>query len=244
MSEQGDLQIRPDADGVAHALAEAFVRAAGDAIAERGVFNVALSGGKTPRAGYELLATEPYRSQVDWSKVYVYFGDERCVPPSDERSNYRMAEQAFLGAVGVPRENVHRIRGEIDPGFAANEYASLLRTALGNAPQFDLVLLGLGEDGHTASLFPGTLPQVDDGALVRAVDAQPEGIWRVTITPRVINSAERVVFAVEGAEKASIFATVYAGPKDPMRYPAQLVAPSSGNLTWLVDTAAASALPR
>jgi 6-phosphogluconolactonase len=244
MTGRGDMQVYSDAGAVAEALALRFVEAGCVAIAERGAFNVALSGGNTPRAAYRRLASDPLREQLPWENVFVYFGDERCVPPDDERSNYRMAREAFLDAVPLPEENVYRIRGELDPGIAANEYASLLRTELGQTPRFDLVLLGLGEDGHTASLFPGTPPDVDDNVVVRAVYAQSQAMWRVTLTPQVINAAAGVVFAVEGAAKASILAAVYEGPRDTTKYPAQIVAPASGNLTWLVDETAASALKR
>jgi 6-phosphogluconolactonase len=174
--------------------------------------------------------------------VFVYFGDERCVPPDDEQSNYRMAKKAFLDAVAIPPANVHRIRGEIDPATAAADYASILRTDLGERPRFDLVLLGLGPDGHTASLFPGSPPTTDDAALVRAVYAPSQAMWRVTVTPEVINAARTVVFAVEGAEKAAILATVLEGPHDPTTYPAQIVAPEPGRLVWLVDRLAAGTL--
>jgi 6-phosphogluconolactonase len=169
MSERGDLQVCADSTDLARALASLIVTSAVTAVAERGAFNIALSGGTTPKAAYELLAGNVLRAAVSWEKVSVYFGDERCVPPDDERSNYRMASRAFLDAVPIPRGNIHRVRGEIDPGLAANEYASTLRANFGSTPQFDLVLLGLGEDGHTASLFPGSDPDLDDGALVRAV---------------------------------------------------------------------------
>ncbi len=242
MHGPGELQICRDPQALARALAELFVSTGRMAAAERGSFHVALSGGETPRAAYELLATEAFRDELSWSDVFVYFGDERCVPPDDEQSNYRMARRAFLDAVRIPPPNVHRIRGETDPGLAANEYASILRADLGNAPRFDLVMLGLGPDGHTASLFPGSPPDTDDDALVRAVYAQSQTMWRVTITPKVINAARAVVFAVEGAEKAPILATVYEGPYDPVRYPAQIVRPDPGRLVWLVDRLAAGML--
>ncbi|HEY6485335.1 MAG TPA: 6-phosphogluconolactonase [Candidatus Cybelea sp.] len=242
MSERGGLQVCADSADLAQTLANLIVTSANTAVANRGGFNIALSGGNTPKAAYELLAGKVLRTAIPWDKVSVYFGDERCVPPDDERSNYRMAERAFLGAVPIPRGNVHRIRGEIEPGQAANEYASTLRANFGSAPQLDLVLLGLGEDGHTASLFPGSDPDVDDGALVRAVYAQAQDMWRVTITPAVINAAQRVVFAVDGMAKAPVLAAVYEGPRDPFTYPAQIVSPASGGLTWLVDEAAASLL--
>jgi 6-phosphogluconolactonase len=242
MPDRSELQVYRDADALAHALAELFVTTGNIAMADRGSFSVALSGGNTPRAAYELLGKEPLIDQISWSDVFIYFGDERCVPPSDEQSNYRMAEKAFLSAIPIPPANVHRIAGEIDPGHAANEYASLLRADLGNAPQFDMVLLGLGADGHTASLFPGANPTVDDGALVRAVYSQSQMMWRVTVTPKVINLARTVAFAVEGPDKAVALEAVYEGPRDPVKYPAQIVQPSSGRLIWLVDELAAGML--
>ncbi len=242
MNERGELCIYVDAGAVAQALAEYFVATAQRAIAERGRFTVALSGGNTPRAAYQLLATDPLRAILPWSDVFIYFGDERCVPPDDERSNYRMAREAFLDAVPIPRANIARMQGEVDPGVAANEYASILRAGLGGAPRLDLVMLGLGEDGHTASLFPGIAQDVEVDSLVEAAYAQSQAMWRITITPKLINAARRVVFAIEGSAKARALAAVYEGPRDPMTYPAQLVQPSSGELTWLVDEAAAELL--
>jgi 6-phosphogluconolactonase len=242
MSPPGKLQIYRDSNALAQGLADLIITTGRIALGDRGAFAVALSGGNTPRAAYELLAQEPRRNELSWSDVFIYFGDERCVPPTDEQSNYRMAQKAFLDAVRIPPANVHRIQGEIDPSKAANEYASIIRTDLGDPPRLDLVLLGLGPDGHTASLFPGTPPDTDDGALARAVYAQSQAMWRVTITPMVINAAHAVAFAVEGADKAAILAAVYEGPRDPTKYPAQIVQPSSGQLTWLVDDLAAGML--
>jgi 6-phosphogluconolactonase len=242
MADRGEVQVYRDSAAVAQALADLFVATGRMAMADRGVFTVALSGGNTPRAAYELLGGDPLRTELSWSDVFIYFGDERCVPPIDEQSNYRMASKAFLDSVGIPPANVNRIRGEIDPGQAANEYASVLRATLGNAPQLDLVLLGLGSDGHTASLFPGTSPETDDGALVRAVYADSQAMWRVTVTPEIINRARTVVFAVEGVDKAQILAEVYEGPVDTVKYPAQVVAPASGRLIWIVDELAAGML--
>jgi 6-phosphogluconolactonase len=244
VANRGEMQMYRDSQAVARALADLFVANGRMAEAERGSFHVALSGGETPRAAYQLLGDDPLRQELSWSDVFIYFGDERCVPPDDEQSNYRMAQRAFLDAVGIPAANVHRIRGEADPGHAANEYASILRADLGNAPQLDLVLLGLGPDGHTASLFPGTPPDTDDDALVRAVYARSQMMWRVTMTPKVINLARTVVFAVEGADKAQILSAVYEGPIDPVKYPAQIVRPYSGRLIWLVDELAAGMLKR
>lgn len=242
MANAGELQVYPDAAAVARALAELIVDVGATAQADRGRFSLALAGGNTPRAAYELLAQEPLRSAMSWSDVFVYFGDERCVPPGDEQSNYRMACETFLDAVGIPKTNVQRIQGEIDPAKAAEAYAAELRTDLGDPPRFDLVLLGMGADGHTASLFPGADPTTDDDALVRGVYSESQMMWRVTITPSVINAARVVAFAVEGVQKAATLAAVREGPYDPTHLPAQIVRPAGGRLVWLVDDLAAGML--
>jgi 6-phosphogluconolactonase len=242
MSRSSNVQVLRDPDALAQALAELFITIGSTAMADRGEFRVALSGGNTPRAAFELLGRDPRRTELSWSDVFIYFGDERCVPPTDEQSNYRMAQKAFLDAIGIPPANVHRVRGEIDPALAATEYASTVRANLGEPPIFDLVMLGLGPDGHTASLFPGTPPQTDNGALVRAVYAQSQMMWRVTFTPELINAARTVVFAVQGDDKAAVLAKVLEGPYDPTTYPAQIVQPVQGRLIWLVDELAAGML--
>lgn len=239
---RGEIKIYPDAEAVAEALADLFIDVGQTALADRGVFRAALSGGNTPRRAYELLAEEPRSLALPWKDVFIYFGDERCVPPDDEQSNYRMASKAFLSRVPIPPHNVHRIRGEADPGAAANNYASIIRSDLADPPRLDLVLLGLGPDGHTASLFPGSPPDLHDSVLVRAVFAESQGMWRVTMTPKLINLGRTVVFAVEGVEKADVLAQVLQGPLDPTKYPAQIVNPSSGRLVWLVDKLAGGML--
>jgi 6-phosphogluconolactonase len=232
---RGELKICRDAAGVAEAVADLFVDVGQTALEDRGQFAVALSGGNTPRAAFTLIGQEPRRSALSWADVHIYFGDERCVPPDDEQSNYRMAETTFLDSVAVPKNNVHRMRGEIDPADAAAEYAQTLRANLGEHPRFDLILLGLGPDGHTASLFPGTPPLTDDDKLVRAVYAESQAMWRITMTPKVLNAARVVAFALEGVDKATIFDAVYAGPVDPVKYPSQIVDPVDGRLLWIVD---------
>ncbi|HZZ00997.1 MAG TPA: 6-phosphogluconolactonase [Candidatus Baltobacteraceae bacterium] len=239
---RGEIKVYPNADEVAAKLADLIVDVGQTALADRGVFRVALSGGNTPRHAYELLAREPRNMALPWKDVFIYFGDERCVPPDDEQSNYRMARKTFLDKVAIPPANVHRIRGEADPGFAANNYASIIRTDLADPPRFDLVLLGLGPDGHTASLFPGSPPDLHDSVLVRAVFAEAQDMWRVTMTPKLINLGRTVAFAVEGAEKADVLAKVLEGPVDPSKYPAQIVNPTSGRLLWLIDELAAGML--
>lgn len=239
----GDLQIFAEPDALAAALADAFVDDARNAIEQRGAFFVALAGGTTPKNAYHLLAQEPRRSEVDWNNVFVYFGDERSVPPESDQSNYKMAADAFLRDVNVPADHVHRMRGEADPPAAAREYAELLIQTMGDQPHFDLVLLGMGADGHTASLFPGTDPLTDDERLVRAVWVEKMSTHRITVTPLVINNARHVVIATEGDSKAPALYAVREGPYDPRTHPIQIVAPVNGRLSWFVDRAAAARLP-
>jgi len=235
----GTLRVFDTPADVAAALADTFVNCAKDAIAQRGSFAVSLAGGRTPKAAYMLLAQPSRASAIDWEKVQVYFGDERCVPPDDDQSNYKMAREAFLDAVKIPSWNVHRIRAEEEPAKAAEWYRDALVASFGTHPHLDLVMLGMGPDGHTASLFPGANPLTDSGALVRAVYSESQKQWRVTLTPTVLNGARAVVFAVEGAGKTKTLATVREGPYDPTLYPSQIIAPEDGTLTWLVDKAAA-----
>ncbi|MDQ6932578.1 MAG: 6-phosphogluconolactonase, partial [Candidatus Eremiobacteraeota bacterium] len=200
-------------DDLARALADQFVLDAQSAVAQRGRFYVALAGGTTPAPAYKLLAEEPRMDQVQWNDVRVYFGDERCVPPQDNQSNYKLANDTFLTAVNIPLANVHRMQGEEDPQRAATQYAQVLRRDLGDPPQFDLILLGMGPDGHTASLFPGTV-QSDDTKMVDAPFIPKFGTYRLTITPRVINAARHVVIATAGPEKANALAAALHGPYD------------------------------
>ncbi len=239
MSERAaaEFVVCENPGSLAGAVADAFVSDAQAAIGARGAFFTALAGGTTPKAAYELLAQEPRRSRVEWERVQIFFGDERCVEPTSHDSNYRMAEQAFLQAC-VPPANVHRIHGEDDPPQAAADYADLLVTLMGAQPRFDLIMLGMGPDGHTASLFPGIDPRTDEELLVRAVFAERLNAHRVTFTPAVLNAARHVLVAAEGEGKASILKSVRSDKKDPVRYPVQIVAPRTGLLSWYVDRAA------
>ena len=237
-----DVEIVEDGAELSAALADLFIDSARIAIAETGRFRVAVSGGNTPKAAYELLAEEPRVSAIFWNDVFIYFGDERCVPPDDSQSNYRMANEAFLSRINIPLGNIHRMHGEDEPQLAASAYAKLLVADMGTLPRFDLILLGMGPDGHTASLFPGNPPDTDDELLVRAVFVSKFQTHRLTVTPRVINNARHVVIATEGAEKAAALAAVLHGPREPDKYPAQIVSPNDGTLTWLVDRSAASQL--
>ncbi len=240
--DAGAMRVYPAPADVARALADEFVLQARDAIRARGRFAVALAGGTTPKAAYTLLAEPPRSTSIDWSRVEVFFGDERCVPPDDAQSTYRMARRAFLDAIRIDAAHVHRMRGEADPAGAARAYRDELVAAFGAQPHFDLIMLGMGPDGHTASLFPGTDPLAGDAELVRAVYSQSQAQWRITLTPRAINASSAVVFAVEGEAKAKTLAAVREGPYDPVLLPSQIVAPARGTLTWPGDRAAAGAI--
>ena len=236
------VEIFPDEARLAEAAADRFVALVGAAIAARERADVALAGGSTPRAMNALLAAPPRKSAVDWSKIRFFFGDERTVPPDDPESNYAMNRETLFDPLGIPANRVFRMRGEGDPPVAAAEYARILAAELGTRPRFDVLFLGMGPDGHTASLFPGTLAGIDDTKLVVANRVEKFSTWRITITPHVINDARAVVITAGGASKADALHAVLEGPRALDTYPIQLVAPVDGDLSWLIDTAAAAKL--
>ena len=237
--EAGTLYVYETPADVAKALADLFIRYAASAIEGSGRFIVSLAGGTTPKATYSMFPAPPYAGAIDWGAVEIFFGDERCVPPSDAQSNYKMAFESFIGPLGIPDAHVHRMRGEDDPRQAAIAYRGVLFDELGEQPSFDLAMLGIGPDGHTASLFPGQDPLVENEQKVRAVYSESQSQWRLTLTPSVLNAAQAVVFTAEGAAKAGVIAAVRQGPYDPVKLPAQIIAPSDGELIWLIDKAAA-----
>ena len=239
-----EILILPDPKAVAHEAARRFVALSREAAGSRGRFSVALSGGSTPEQLYRLLVSEPYRAQVPWAEVHFFWGDERCVPPDDPGSNYALANEMLISRVPVPPENVHRVRGELEPGRAARAYEQELQDFFcaphgGLHIRFDLVLLGLGEDGHTASLFPASPALAETGSLVAAATAvyQDRPAQRVTLTLPAINSARQILFLVTGSTKASIVQSILKGTGD--RLPAQRIQPAAGLLTWLFDAEAA-----
>jgi 6-phosphogluconolactonase len=234
-----ELVVVPDADSLARLAAGRFTDLASTAIAERGRFVVALSGGSTPRPVYTLLAEGLFVSRLDWKRVHVFWGDERCVPPDHPDSNYRMAYRALLEHVAIAPENVHRIPGELPPEEAAAVYRMELAEVLGEDGRFDLILLGMGTDGHTASLFPGTRAVGERERDVVAAWVERLSAWRVTLTLPMINAARHVMFLVSGAAKAPVLARIHAGEA----LPAGFVRPQDGQLTWLVDRDAAADLP-
>jgi 6-phosphogluconolactonase len=243
MMVEVEIVILADAEALAHSAAQRFVTLAQEAATSRGRFSIALSGGSTPGALYRLLAEEPYQGQVPWAEVHLFWGDERCVPPDDPGSNYRLAKETLISRMPIPAGNVHRLRGELEPEEAARAYAREVRDFFcGPRPRFDLVLLGLGEDGHTASLFPGSPALQERERLAVAAEAhyQDRPAQRVTLTLPAINAARQVLFLVAGSAKAGIVQAVLEGPG--AHLPAQMVQPTAGRLTWLLDAAAASQL--
>lgn len=223
--------------------ADIFVALASESIALRGQFTVALSGGSTPKGMYSLLASDSYKDKVDWSKVQMFWGDERSVPPDNDQSNYRMANEAMISKLPIPAENIHRMKAESeDIELAAKDYESVIKRVLGNAdgeqPIFDLILLGMGDDGHTASLFPGTKALAESQRIVVVNWVEKFKTNRMTFTAPAINNARNVVFMAAGANKYQPLKEILSGERNPDLYPSQLIKPTDGKLVWLVDNAA------
>ena len=238
------VEILPDGAHLAEAAADRFMALVAVTLAQRPRADVALAGGSTPRAMNALLAAAPRRSEIEWDRVRFFFGDERTVPPDDAESNYRMNRETLFEPLGIPATHVFRMRGEDDPHAAAAAYERILMAELGARPHFDVLFLGMGPDGHTASLFPGTLATVDDSKVVVANRVEKFSTWRLTLTPHAINDARNIVITCGGAEKAAALHGVFDGPRDLATYPIQLVAPVDGELVWLIDEPAAAALER
>jgi 6-phosphogluconolactonase len=242
-----EIRIHPDRESLVRAATELIIDAAATAIGERGAFRLALAGGETPEPVYARLAQTDQARQIDWARVELFFGDERCVAPDDPRSNYHMVRTTLLERVQIPADHVHRIRGEDEPALAAAAYEVLLARRLKAQvatlpPRLDLVLLGMGEDGHTASLFPGTASVSEETRWVVAHFVDSQHMWRITLTPVVLNAARSVVFLVSGGRKAEMLRQVIEGAHDPERWPAQVVRPTHGVVHWLLDSAAARRL--
>jgi 6-phosphogluconolactonase len=235
--------VLPSREAVTTAAADAIVAAAATAIAARGRFSLVLSGGSTPRALYALLASPPYASRVDWSRTDVFWGDERCVPPDQTDSNFRMAREALLDHVPIPAARIHRMRGEDAPVQAAAAYEAELRAIFPDgAPRFDVVLLGMGDNGHTASLFPHLTAVRETARWVVAEYVAEVSMWRLTLTPPALDAAARVMFIVVGKDKAPMLKRILEGPRDVDLLPAQAISPTTGDLVWIVDAGAAAQL--
>jgi 6-phosphogluconolactonase len=242
-------QVWPTAAEMALASARLFAQTVEQAVAKRGVARVAISGGSTPKATFKLLADPagPFAKTVPWEKLQLFWVDERCVGPDDPESNYGVARELLLSKVPIAAENVFRMEGELEPEVAASRYESTLRNVLklegAETPAFDLVTLGMGPDGHTASLFPNTEGLNAMNRLVIANHVPQKDVWRISLTWMVINHASEVVFEVEGKGKTEVLTEVLTGPRDPERLPSQLIRPANGKLLFLLDDAAAAKLP-
>jgi 6-phosphogluconolactonase len=240
------LSVFPDRGDLMRAAAERITAHAARAISERGRFDWGLAGGKTPEELYQLLASPAYSARIDWTRVHFFWSDERCVPPDHPDSNYRMARESLLEHVQPPDEHVHRLRGELPPLLEASRYEAELsggsaRSSTSAVPRLDLILLGMGSDGHTASLFPGAAAVAERQRWVTATRIEGREVARLTFTLPLINAAASVLFLVAGTDKAPMLARVAAEePDEPL--PAQLVRPTAGELEWLVDADAAALL--
>ena len=248
MTNNRELRILADANSIAETAAAEFLVAAAQSVQQHRSFSVALAGGSTPKTLYELLARNPLlQAKVPWSKVQFFFGDERHVPPDNPESNFRMADDAMLSKAPVSPKQVHRIKGDMqNAAEAAESYEQELRASFnlqaGQFPRFDLVLLGMGPEGHTASLFPGTKALKEEQRLVVSNWVGKLYTDRITLTPPVLNNAARVLFMVHGVEKAPALKAVLEGPYEPEQLPAQIIQPNQGKVLWLVDPTAASML--
>lgn len=238
-----EIKIVPDSATLTRVAAQEFQRLAETAVQERGKFSVALSGGNTPRAVYSILASE--HKDLPWDRIHIFFGDERHVPPDHPDSNFRMASESLLSKVPIPEKNIHRVQAELDAEAAAAEYeqqlSSFFQLKDHEWPRFDLIFLGIGEDGHTASLFPGSKALSEASRRVVANWVEKFKTFRITFTFPVLNHAAEVAFLVSGSGKAQILSEILQ--PGPPKYPAQKIQPENGRLLWLVDQEAGSLLP-
>jgi 6-phosphogluconolactonase len=235
------ISISADATALMRDAVEHCLRLCSEALEARSVFHIALSGGSTPKALFQLLASITYVGRFDWSRIHLWWSDERYVPLDHPDSNYRMAREALINKINIPSTNVHPMPVDLPEAAAAAQYEGDIVKWIGVAPAFDLILLGMGDDGHTASLFPGTLAGIPADRLVIAHFVPKVGMQRITFTPKLINAAYHVAFLVSGKGKTAVLDRVLHGPYQPDMLPSQLVAPVAGEVTWLIDRDAAGA---
>jgi 6-phosphogluconolactonase len=254
MLAKSNAQVRVYSDPGELALkaARRFARLADQYVIGCGRFTVALSGGSTPKAMFSVLAADPFLDTIPWSSTYFFWGDERCVPPDHADSNFRMTYETLLSKVPVPQQNIFRVPAELpDPAQAAEQYTATLTNffladssnrsgtaPLSTLPRFDLVFLGMGPDGHTASLFPHTTALTSGDKIAVANYVEKFKAWRITLTAATINNARNVTFLVAGEDKTETIKNVLEGPYQPDLYPSQLIQPRNGTLLWMVDEAA------
>lgn len=238
------VHIHSTPDETLHSMARYFVAAAQRAVASRDQFVVVLSGGNSPKKLYELLASPAYRGQIAWEKTFFFFGDERYVPHTDPESNYLMAKTAFLDALSIPAAQVFAFDTTLEPIEAAQQYTQVIEHFFAPAnPRFDLVLMGLGDDAHTASLFPGTPILQETAAIAKEVFVEEKQVYRLTMTAPLLNEGRAFAFLVHGKDKADAVQHVLSDERNVQKFPAQLIAPISGELHWFLDQEAAALLP-
>ncbi|MFD2940064.1 6-phosphogluconolactonase [Flavobacterium notoginsengisoli] len=234
------VQIYNNTDEINTKAADLFIESAQKAIAVKGKFTAVLTGGSSPAGIYKLLASNAYKNKIDWSKVFIFWGDERWVPLNDDLSNAKMSYSTLLSHVPIPQENIFEMyKDGVTPEDYAAEYEKSIRTVLGEEGKFDLILLGMGDDGHTASLFPGEAVLEEQTKWVDAYYLAPQKMYRITLTAPLINKAEKIVVVAFGEKKINALKEVTTGEYNPTLYPMQLIKPVSGELLFLVDKVAA-----
>ncbi len=243
---ENTITVLSSPEEVAHRAAAEIAKIINAVLIKRPIFRLVLSGGSTPKRLYETLSNGQYLQKISWDRVHFFWGDERAVGPNHPESNYRMAHEALLHQIHVRKNQIHRMRGEADHlKQAASDYEEEIRGHFGPGAgniQFDMILLGLGEDGHSASLFPETDALKESHRWVVANYIPKLASYRLTLTPILLNQADWIIFLVTGSDKAGVVAEVLEGPRQPLRLPAQLISPVKGKLLWFLDRAAAEAL--
>jgi 6-phosphogluconolactonase len=228
---------------LAEELANWMCDVIGETLKNQEFFSLVLSGGDTPKALYQKLSSEEYKNKINWKRIHIFWGDERVVPFTDEKSNAGMAYKLLIDHIDIPASQVHIIRTDIQPNFAVDEYRKLLHSQFDHTFQsFDLVLLGMGDDGHTLSLFPNSPLIEEQENWVNAVFSKKKEMYRISLMPLIINRASKIAFMVQGKTKAAVLKEVMEGSYNPTKYPAQIIKPVNGELYWFVDQAAASEL--
>jgi 6-phosphogluconolactonase len=244
LSPQNNIQIFQNTEALAKAAADLMIEISKQSIEKNGRFVISLSGGSTPEYLFKLLAKPPYLNQITWDKTFVFWGDERFVPSDDHRNNSNRAKSLLLNHVPIPAINIHPIPVDLKPEESTKEYEKTIKKLFDKeSPCFDLIFLGLGEDGHTASLFPKTDVVFENKKLVKEVYVDEQNMYRITMTPALINQANNIIFLVEGEKKAEIIKTILTEPIEPNQFPAQIIHPENGNLYLYLDKKAASQLP-